>query len=103
MVTEDKGATTTKRAVEGLGQTLLSVKELKMYFPVTSGLIFQHKVADVKAVDGVSFDIKRGETLGWWASPAAASRRRAAPSCSSTGRRPATWSSAARTSPRFAR
>src|SRR5712692_2020981 len=64
MVTEDKGATTTKRTVEGLGQTLLSVKDLKMYFPVTSGLIFQHKVADVKAVDGVSFDIRRGETLG---------------------------------------
>src|SRR6266568_6678487 len=64
MVTEDKGATSTKRAVEGLGQTLVSVKDLKMYFPVTSGLIFQHKVADVKAVDGVTFDIKRGETLG---------------------------------------
>jgi len=64
MVTEDKGATTTKRVVEGLGETLLSVKDLKMYFPVTSGLIFQHKVADVKAVDGVSFDIRRGETLG---------------------------------------
>jgi oligopeptide transport system ATP-binding protein len=64
MVTEDKDATKTASKVEGLGQTLVSVKDLKMYFPVTSGLIFQHKVADVKAVDGVSFDIKRGETLG---------------------------------------
>ena len=35
-----------------------------MYFPVTSGIIFQRKVAAVKAVDGVSFDIQRGETLG---------------------------------------
>ena len=35
-----------------------------MYFPVTAGLIFQHKVADVKAVDGVTFNIKKGETLG---------------------------------------
>src|SRR6266568_4266110 len=64
MVTENIGTATATRKIEGLGQTLVSVKELKMYFPVTSGLIFQHKVADVKAVDGVSFDIKRGETLG---------------------------------------
>src|SRR3974377_1367946 len=64
MVTEDKGATTETRHVEGLGETLVSVKDLRMYFPVTSGLIFQHKVAGVKAVDGVTFDIKRGEALG---------------------------------------
>ena len=44
--------------------TLLEVKYLKMHFPVTSGVIFQRKVADIKAVDGVSFSIKKGETLG---------------------------------------
>ncbi len=43
---------------------LLEVKELKMYFPVTKGIIIQRHVADVKAVDGISFTIKRGETLG---------------------------------------
>jgi oligopeptide transport system ATP-binding protein len=43
---------------------LLQVKNLKMYFPVSRGVIFERKVGDVKAVDGVSFDIKRGETLG---------------------------------------
>lgn len=42
---------------------VVEVKDMKMYFPVTRG-IFRRKVADVKAVDGVSFDIKRGETLG---------------------------------------
>ena len=43
---------------------LINVQGLKMYFPVTAGLIFQRKVADVKAVDGVSFGVKKGETLG---------------------------------------
>ncbi|MBN1255515.1 MAG: ABC transporter ATP-binding protein [Deltaproteobacteria bacterium] len=42
---------------------IVEVDDLKMYFPVTRGLL-RHKVADVKAVDGVSFHIKRGETLG---------------------------------------
>ena len=46
------------------GETIVEVKDVKMYFPVTSGIIFQRKVADVKAVDGVTFSIKRGETLG---------------------------------------
>ena len=44
--------------------TLVSIKNLKMYFPITRGIIFQRKVGDIKAVDNVSFDIKRGETLG---------------------------------------
>jgi len=46
------------------GENLLEVKDLKMYFPVTSGIILQKKIADVKAVDGVTFNIKKGETLG---------------------------------------
>ncbi len=43
---------------------LLEVNDLKMYFPLTKGIIFQRKVADIKAVDGISFFIRRGETLG---------------------------------------
>jgi peptide/nickel transport system ATP-binding protein len=43
--------------------TLLEVKDLKMYFPVTKGLL-KKVVANVKAVDDVSFSIKKGETLG---------------------------------------
>ena len=42
---------------------LVEVQDLKMYFPVTRGVL-RRKVADVKAVDGISFKIKRGETLG---------------------------------------
>ena len=50
--------------VTATNETLLEVQDLQMYFPVTSGIVFQKKVADVKAVDGVSFTLKKGETLG---------------------------------------
>jgi len=46
------------------GKVLLEVKDLKMHFPVTSGLIFQRAVAQIKAVDGISFTVNEGETLG---------------------------------------
>jgi len=44
--------------------SLLEVQDLKMYFPITQGIIFQRHVGDIKAVDGISFSIKQGETLG---------------------------------------
>ena len=43
---------------------LLSVSDLRMYFPVTEGLIFERHIGDVHAVDDVSFDLPRGQTLG---------------------------------------
>src|ERR687885_157411 len=43
---------------------LIEVRDLKMHFPVTKGIVFQRQVGAVKAVDGVSFGIKKGETLG---------------------------------------
>jgi oligopeptide transport system ATP-binding protein len=43
---------------------ILSVRDLKVHFPVTRGVIVQKRVATVHAVDGVSFSLKRGETLG---------------------------------------
>ena len=43
---------------------LVNVENLKMYFPVTSGVIFQKTIGQVKAVDNVSFFIRKGETLG---------------------------------------
>jgi peptide/nickel transport system ATP-binding protein len=45
-------------------EPILRVEDLKVHFPVTKGIIFQRQVATVKAVDGVSFTIRRGETLG---------------------------------------
>lgn len=44
--------------------TLLKVDDLAMYFPLTSGLIIQRTHGYVHAIDGVSFSIKRGKTLG---------------------------------------
>ena len=43
--------------------TLLEIRELKKYYPVTAGLFSRH-VGDVKAVDGVSFDVRDGEIIG---------------------------------------
>ncbi len=45
-------------------ETLIEIKDLEMHFPVTKGIIFQRQVGTVKAVDGISFGIKPGETLG---------------------------------------
>jgi oligopeptide transport system ATP-binding protein len=44
--------------------TLLKVVDLKKHFPITQGIIIMREVGSVKAVDGVSFDVLRGETLG---------------------------------------
>src|ERR671936_2370971 len=46
------------------GNELLVVEDLKKHFPVTRGIIFQRQIASVKAVDGVSFAVREGETLG---------------------------------------
>jgi len=43
---------------------LLEVRGLQMHFPVTEGLVLSRKVGDVKAVDGIDFTMRRGETLG---------------------------------------
>jgi oligopeptide transport system ATP-binding protein len=55
---------TSTSNVQDTDNVLIHVQGLKMYFPISSGLIIQKKIADIKAVDGVSFDIFRGETLG---------------------------------------
>jgi oligopeptide transport system ATP-binding protein len=54
----------TTNGMAAQGDVLIDVRGMKVYFPVTAGLIFQRKLADVKAVDGISFEIRKGETLG---------------------------------------
>ena len=55
----------TLRAVsKPQGEPLLSVRNLKKYFPITQGIIFQKKIGQVHAVDDISFDVYPGETLG---------------------------------------
>jgi oligopeptide transport system ATP-binding protein len=47
-----------------MAEDLLVVNDVKKHFPVTRGIIFQKQIGAVKAVDGVSFTVKAGETLG---------------------------------------
>src|SRR5689334_2596141 len=46
------------------GDEVVRVDDLKMHFPLTKGTIIQRRVATVQAVDGISFALKRGGTLG---------------------------------------
>ena len=49
---------------EPTGDEILVVEDLTKYFPITRGIIFQKQIAAVQAVDGVSFTLRKGETLG---------------------------------------
>ena len=62
MATELRPAPTTSG--RGDQEVLLDVRNLKMYFPLTRGIILQRRIGWVKAVDDISFQILRGETLG---------------------------------------
>ncbi|MGC4787412.1 ABC transporter ATP-binding protein [Micromonospora sp. DT178] len=46
------------------GETILAVDNVVKHFPIRRGVLFQKQVGAVKAVDGVSFELRRGETLG---------------------------------------
>ena len=45
-------------------ENLIEVRDLTKHFPIKQGIVFQRQIGAVKAVDGVSFEVKQGETLG---------------------------------------
>ncbi len=65
MTTQNSDSADVSTAQEnGQGEVLLSVQNLKMHFPITRGIILQRQVGSIKAVDGITFELMRGETLG---------------------------------------
>jgi oligopeptide/dipeptide ABC transporter ATP-binding protein len=66
----EDGKTTARAPERGTGtaiapgEPLVEVRGLQKYFPITRGIVFQRQIGAVKAVDDISFDILRGETLG---------------------------------------
>jgi ABC-type oligopeptide transport system ATPase subunit len=57
-------AAAVRRDTLGEGDNILEVRELRKEFPITKGLFVKRQVGAVKAVNGVSFDVRRGETFG---------------------------------------
>ncbi|KJK54776.1 ATP-binding cassette domain-containing protein, partial [Saccharothrix sp. ST-888] len=47
-----------------MAEPILEVRELVKYFPLTQGILFKRQIGAVRAVDGISFGLHRGETLG---------------------------------------
>jgi oligopeptide transport system ATP-binding protein len=52
-----------QKQAEGDGP-LLSIEDLRVWFPISEGVVFERHIGDVRAVDGITFSLQRGETLG---------------------------------------
>ncbi len=64
MTTEVGRVTTSDGAAAAGSVPLIRLEDLKVYFPIRDGIIRQRHIGDVQAVDGVTFQVERGETLG---------------------------------------
>ena len=63
-IVEPHAATSAARGEKPAGKPILEVRDLRMYFPVKSSGIIRRTIGHVQAVDGVSFQLHKGETLG---------------------------------------
>ncbi|HEU0075969.1 MAG TPA: oligopeptide/dipeptide ABC transporter ATP-binding protein [Dehalococcoidia bacterium] len=63
MATETAGAPGSS-AAPASDELLVEVKDMEVHFPVMAGFIISRKIAENKAVDGITFNVKRGETVG---------------------------------------
>ena len=52
------------QSASSVDERLLEVSALKVYFPITRGIVIERHVGDIRAVDGVTLTLRRGETLG---------------------------------------
>lgn len=52
------------KVIEKVMKNIIEVRHLSKHFPIYRGTVFKRKIADLKALDNVSFHIERGETLG---------------------------------------
>src|SRR6266513_4475621 len=64
MSTDRQPSRDAQPSANGGGENLVEVRDLVKHFPISKGVIFQKQVGAVRAVDGISFDVKRGEALG---------------------------------------
>ncbi|KJY31514.1 ATP-binding cassette domain-containing protein, partial [Streptomyces katrae] len=62
-VTETAAVAAIEAPVER-GEPILQVRNLVKHFPLTQGILFKKQIGAVRAVDGISFDLHQGETLG---------------------------------------
>jgi peptide/nickel transport system ATP-binding protein/oligopeptide transport system ATP-binding protein len=64
MSTEAPVTVPYERSDKSENEVLLEVSDLQKYFPIKQGVVFQKTIGNVKAVDGISLEVRKGETLG---------------------------------------